>query len=220
MSSIPSMVLSFREAESRKIFVLERQAATKLMEVVEKIDCKLVLDKLTKADGNCMIIAMIQQCQRADISRHLPAHIQDLVQGTITPSKTSQFRAAVHQFVTDNKTDPNIQYISSFLTKSFEEYWSEMLQDTVWGDHIFLSYAARYLGINILVIRHSSSKATPYTLHPGRDINPAGDSSDSLYLGFTGSIINQENHYQSLLPAADQNIFAPVFNIVITSLLF
>ena len=138
MSSIPSMVLSFREAESRKIFVLERQAATKLMEVVEKIDCKLVLDKLTKADGNCMIIAMIQQCQRADISRHLPAHIQDLVQGTITPSKTSQFRAAVHQFVTDNKTDPNIQYISSFLTKSFEEYWSEMLQDAVWGDPYIL----------------------------------------------------------------------------------
>ena len=56
--NIPVMVLSFGEAESLKIYEFERKAATKLMEVVEKIDCKLVLDKLTKADGNCMIIAM------------------------------------------------------------------------------------------------------------------------------------------------------------------
>ena len=213
IQNIPDMVLSFSEAQSRNIFGFERQAGKNIMQVIRNIDSKLVLDNLTLADGNCMIISIIQQCQRLDIHPHLPAHIQSLVQGTITPAMTSQFRAAVHQFVTENKTGPVIQHISSFLTGSWEDYWSTMLQDGVWGDHVFLSCAARALGINILVIRHSSTKAMPYTLHPGRDVNPAGDSSDSLYLGYTGSVFNQENHYQSLLPAADQNIFPPVFSI-------
>ena len=213
-SNIPVMVLSFSEAERRNDFGLERQAATNIMQVVRDIDSKLVLDNLTKADGNCMIIAIVQQCQRPDILPHLPAHIQSLVQGTITPTMTSQFRVAVRQFVTENETGPVIQQISPFLTGSWDEYWSRMIQNRVWGDGVFLMCTAKLLEINILVVRHSSTKVLPYHLIRGRDVNPAGDSVDpSLYLGYTGSVFGQENHYQSLLPAADQDIFPPVFQI-------
>ena len=216
-NNMPVLVLSVTEAQRRNIFGMEREAATNIMKVVEQNNSNLVLDDLTAADGNCMITGVIQQCQRHDIYPHLPAHIQSLVRGPITVDKTNEFRFAVCQFLTENDSLPAVQNIRSFV-ENWEQYLMNMSQNGVWGDHIFLTCMARYLGINILVISRSSTEAMPYNLITGRDMDPAGDSSESrsdssLYLGFTGTTGHSDNHYQSLLPATRENVFStPVYD--------
>ena len=213
-NNIPVLVLSLEEAESLKVFGMERESAKNLIKVIRQNKSKLELDNLTKADGNCMVTGIIQQCQR--VYPHLPAQIQNLVEGPITLDMVSNFRFAVRQFVFDNQSLPEIQNLRSFLTENWDQYWDKMCKNGEWGDQTFLTCTARFLGANILVVRRSlSTEATPYTLIPGRDLNAAGDSSDSLILGFTGTTGHPDNHYQSLLPATRQDIFSvPVFDFV------
>ena len=92
-NNIPVLVLSLEEAERLKVFGMERESAKNLIKVVKQNKSKLKLDNLTKADGNCMVTGIIQQCQR--VYPHLPAQIQNLVQGPITLDMVSNFRFAV-----------------------------------------------------------------------------------------------------------------------------
>ena len=207
-NNIPVLVLSLEEAESLKVFGMERESAKNLIKVIRQNKSKLELDNLTKADGNCMVTGIIQQCQR--VYPHLPAQIQNLVEGPITLDMVSNFRFAVRQFVFDNQSLPEIQNLRSFLTENWDQYWDKMCKNGEWGDQTFLSCTARFLGANILVVSRSlNTEAMPYTLIPGRDLNAAGDSSDSLFLGFTGTTGHPDNHYQSLLPATRGDVFAP-----------
>ena len=81
--------MKFSEAQRRQEFGMERIAANKIMEVIRNIGCELSLDDLTLGAGNCMIIAIIQQCKREDIFPLLPGHVQTLVHGTITVIMTT-----------------------------------------------------------------------------------------------------------------------------------
>ena len=197
---------------------MERIAANKIMEVIRNIGCELSLDDLTLGAGNCMIIAIIQQCKREDIFPLLPGHIQTLVLGTITVIMTTDFRRAVKDFVTERETDPDIRAISEFLPdKSWSHYWKKMIKPGVWGDGVFLRCTALLLRINILVVHHGSEKDDPYFCFIGRpEPAPAGDNTENLYLGYTGmySGQGQENHYQSLLPSrtAQRIVAPPVFD--------
>ena len=212
--------MKFSEAQRLNQFGMERLAANKIMEVIRDIEEQLSLDDLTLGAGNCMIIAIIQQCKREDILPLLPQHIQSLVQGTITVDMTTEFRKAVKEFVTESESDPAITAISESLPdKSWPNYWEKMMRVGEWGDEVFLNCVARLLRINILVVSHGSTKAFPYYCINGRDEpSPAGDSSDSgnLYIGYTGMERGLENHYQSLLPSTSVqgsvSVAQPVFD--------
>ena len=193
---------------------MERIAANKIMEVIRNVGCELSLDDLTLGAGNCMIIAIIQQCKREDIFPLLLEPIQTLVQGTITVTMTTEFRRAVKNFVTERETDPAIRAISEFVPdRRWSTYWKKMIKAGVWGDGVFLRCTALLLRINILVVHHGSEKDEPYFCFIGRaEPAPAGDNAENLYLGYTGmySGQGQENHYQSLLPSRTaQSIFVP-----------
>ena len=43
---------------------MERRIAEEIMAVVRKLDLPLKLDQLTKGEGNCFPIAIMQQCKR------------------------------------------------------------------------------------------------------------------------------------------------------------
>ena len=208
--------MKFSEAQRRQEFGMERMAANRIMEVISNIGCELSLDDLTLGAGNCMIIAIIQQCKREDIFPLLPEHIQTLVQGTISVNMSTEFRRAVKDFVTERETDPAITDISEFVAnRDWSTYWKKMIKDGVWGDGVFLRCTARCLRINILVVHHGSEKDEPYFCFIGRaEPAPAGDNGENLYLGYTGmySGQGQENHYQSLLPSRSrsvQRVFVP-----------
>ena len=193
---------------------MERIAANKIMEVIRNVGCELSLDDLTLGAGNCMIIAIIQQCKREDIFPLLLEPIQTLVQGTITVTMTTEFRRAVKDFVTERETDPAIRAISEFVPdRRWSTYWKKMIKAGVWGDGVFLRCTALLLRINILVVHHGSERDDPYFCFIGRaEPAPAGDNAENLYLGYTGmySGQGQENHYQSLLPSRTaQSIFVP-----------
>ena len=214
--SVPSLVLSLPEAEFRKNFGFEREAAENLMKVVEENDYELELDDLTAADGNCMITAIIQQLKRWDVYPHLSPQMKNIIEGPITLDVVSQVRCTVQQFVFENIDDPAIQRISVGLAElgGWEDYWSKMSQNGVWGDEIFLHCAARLLKVNILIIQREKQDEMPFIMIPGSDVNPEGDRlEDRFYLGYTGRTGFADNHYQSLLPAKHRDVFlAPVFD--------
>ena len=214
--SVPSLVLSLPEAEFRKNFGFEREAAENLMKVVEENDYELELDDLTAADGNCMITAIIQQLKRWDVYPHLSPQMKNIIEGPITLDVVSQVRCTVQQFVFENIDDPAIQRISVGLEElgGCEDYWSKMSQNGVWGDEIFLHCAARLLKVNILIIQREKQDEMPFIMIPGSDVNPEGDRlEDRFYLGYTGITGFADNHYQSLLPAKHRDAFlAPVFD--------
>ena len=186
------------------------------MKVVEENDYELELDDLTAADGNCMITAIIQQLKRWDVYPHLSPQMKNIIEGPITLDVVSQVRCTVQQFVFENIDDPAIQRISVGLAelRGWEDYWSKMSQNGVWGDEIFLHCAARLLKVNILIIQREKQDEMPFIMIPGSDVNPEGDRlEDRFYLGYTGRTGFADNHYQSLLPAKHRDVFlAPVFD--------
>ena len=168
------------------------------MLVIRELQFPLELDQLTRGLGNCMIIALLQQCRRPEISRHLPPGIKTLSSQTITTSTSTSFRIAVRDFVMASSEDQrvgtlreNFQGLSG--TSSWTDHWQKLVQDTVWGDAIFLWCAAYFLKIDILIINAQSSETNPYTHLVGREDGGSPDIPD-MCVGYTG------NHYQSLLP--------------------
>ena len=163
MSSVVNMpyrelqTLSWSASIGVRGWEAERLAAESIMVVIRRLKFPLELDQLTRGLGNCMIIALLQQCQRPEISCHLPPGIKTLSSQTITTSTSTSFRIAVRDFVMASSEDQrvatlreNFQGLSG--TSSWTDHWQKLVQDTVWGDAIFLRCAAYFLKIDILII--------------------------------------------------------------------
>ena len=82
---------------------LERKSADDIMNALRRLRCPLDLDKLTKGDGNCMVIALLQQCQRPEILPFLPPGLRSVAKDPITKDSTDYFRLAVWKFATAGK---------------------------------------------------------------------------------------------------------------------
>ena len=115
MSSVVNMpyrelqTLSWSASFSVRGWEAERSAANSIMEVIRELQISLELDQLTRGLGNCMIIAILQQCKRGDMSSHLPPEIRTLASQTITTDRITSFRHAVRNFVMlANSEDPRV----------------------------------------------------------------------------------------------------------------
>ena len=115
MSSVVNMpyrelqTLSWSASFSVRGWEAERSAANSIMEVIRELQISLELDQLTRGLGNCMIIAILQQCKRVDIKPHLSPEIRTLASQTINTERITSFRHAVRNFVMlANSEDPRV----------------------------------------------------------------------------------------------------------------
>ena len=172
MSSVVNMpyrelqTLSLSASLSVRGWEAERNAANAIMVVIRELQISLELDQLTRGLGNCMIIAILQQCKRPDIRTHLPPEIRMLASQIITTDRTTSFRHSVRNFVMTSSEDPRVatlreNFESLHGISSWTDHWQNLVQDTVWGDAIFIQCAAYFLKIDILIINTQSSESNP-----------------------------------------------------------
>ena len=160
------------------------------------------LDKLTKGEGSCFPIAVLQQLNREEVFGYLR---DDLRQLTRTMDY-HLFRQRVKDFVCMFEwnhlkvkelkkffyIDQGAKQAAGEETKTWEEYWGTMLIDTEWADAYFIQATAWYLEMNIQIMDTKCNKDEPYYTIDG---NFGGEGcSDILYIGYFSEV-----HYQSLM---------------------
>ena len=187
--------LSISRSLERGIWVMERNAAESIMGVLRSYPVEL--DHLTRGEGDCMIIALLQQCRRPQVVPILPPRIKSLAsQETITADSIDVFRLAIWDYVRTSK-DPKIEemkenfHSSNHPSITWDSHWEKLIKQGEWGDEIFLQCTAIHLGVNILIFSTSSVEKNPFTHLKGTE----DPSRPDFIVGYTG------NHYQSLLPS-------------------
>ena len=160
------------------------------------------LDKLTKGEGSCFMIAIIQQLNRDEVFDDSREDIKELA-GT---RDQFQLRIRVKNFIFRDKSNhPKIQWLRYIYeldqvakaadeeeTETWEEYWERMLIDNEWADSFFIRATALYLNMNIQIMETGAKKETPYYIIEG-DLDDNG-SDDILYIGYISKIHNQSLH--------------------------
>ena len=187
--------LSISRSLERGIWVMERNAAESIMGRLRSYPVEL--DHLTRGEGDCMVIALLQQCRRPQVVPILPPRIKSLAsQETITADSIDVFRLAIWDYVRTSK-DPKIEEMKENFRSSnqppitWDSHWEKLIKQGEWGDEIFLQCTAIHLGVNILIFSTSSVEKNPFTHLKGTE----DPSRPDFIVGYTG------DHYQSLLPS-------------------
>ena len=171
----------------------EKRWASILIEHITKINLRFALDRLTKGNGSCLMIACMQQLRRADIFSAAKPEVQELARNL----DHRDFRKKVKLFAVDSK-DPRMVTIkenydraknAGIEKKSWEKYWEDMLEDS-WADNYFIQAAAYYMGFNIRIITTASTEVRPYLL-----IECGEPGKETLWIGHITDL-----HYQSIIP--------------------
>ena len=173
------------------------------------------LDKLTKGEGSCFPIAVVQQLNREDIFDHLREDLRNMARTLdhhMLREKVKDFICRLkknHQKVRELKEIFNIDQAArqeaGEESKTWEKYWMCMLVDTEWADGYFVRSAAWYLEMNIQIMDTKCNTDEPYYTIDG-DFTGEG-CTNILYIGYVSEV-----HYQSLLidytrsEASDENV--------------
>ena len=166
----------------------ERRWAEIIIQHIRKIKQPYRLDRLTKGNGSCLMIALMQQLRREDIYLKARPEVQELARTL----DHQEFRKRVKLFIT-NMENPRVKefkdhYINSAQPKTWDQYWEDMLGVT-WADHHFIVASAYYLEFNIEIITTSTTQAQPSM------IIPCGlPQKETLWIGNITDL-----HYQSIL---------------------
>ena len=75
MASIPR----YQWVQQEDQLQMERKIAEEIMETVNRLRLPFKLDQLTKGEGNCFVVAIIQQCKRPEIFSELRPLLKRLV---------------------------------------------------------------------------------------------------------------------------------------------
>ena len=177
----------------------EKKLAQEIMDVVCKLQLPLKLDELTRGEGNCFPLAVLQQCKRKEIFSYIRPSVKRIVS---VKDGHSVLRREVTKFIMTSKT----QRISKFRTQYEEtdgafnnvpwnEYWTKMVTDKTWVDFWFIQATAWYLQLDMWIITTSSTYSSPYIEISG-NLEECGIPFDRpiLLLGTKSNC-----HYQSLL---------------------
>ena len=98
-----SDVLDYQLSVKHNTWTVERYLADQIMIHVRKNNLKFSLDKLTRGEGNCFMIAVMQQLQQD----HLYQGSSLLVQEIVNDFSHMKFREQVTKFIR-NSSDPRI----------------------------------------------------------------------------------------------------------------
>ena len=178
---------------------MERRIAQEIMDVVRKLQLPLKLDELTRGEGDCFPLAVLQQCQRAEIFSYIRPSIKRFVSGE---DGHSVLRREVTKFIKKSKTQRIAEFRANFEEtdgasnkESWDEYWERMETNKTWVDFWFIQATAWYLQLDIWIITTSSTNRSPYIEISG-DLENGGIPFDRpiVILGTKSNC-----HYQSLL---------------------
>ena len=114
---------------------MERRIADEIMETVDKLGLPFRLDQLTKGEGNCFLVAIIQQCKRPEIFSELTPLLRRVVKQR---TGHTTLRSSVQNVVTKSKL-PIVarlkaqyeQYDSDIRGENWDKYWQRMTQDNI-----------------------------------------------------------------------------------------
>ena len=202
--------LDYEEALRDPSWDKERKWADDIMASNKRLGLwYLKLDELTKGEGSCFVIAVVQQLRSNDIFHNLG---EDLRQLASTMSH-HLLRFKVEEFICRLKwNDQRVLALKDFFnmdqaakaaagekTKTWEEYWKSMLVDNEWADGYFIRATAWYLNMEIQIMDTKCKEDEPYYKIDG-DFTGNG-CTDVLYIGYVSGV-----HYQSLLVDYDVEV--------------
>merc|ERR1711911_518102 len=180
-------------------FTNERRWAKIIIQHIIKIKQPFRLDGLTKGNGSCLMIAIMQQLRRKEIYERARPEVQELARRL----DHEEFRRRINFYVTTSQ-DPRLIELKEFYnnsaeTKSWDQYWKDMLGDT-WASGHFIRASAIYLQFNIGIITTSQKEEdAPILMHCGLP------DKDTLWLGNITDL-----HYQSILKDNAETMKNPV----------
>ena len=73
-----TQTMTYKEALRRNIWCSERQYADEILATCRKLNLGMKLDDLTKGEGNCFMISILQQLRSAEVYGHLNHDIKFL----------------------------------------------------------------------------------------------------------------------------------------------
>ena len=202
--------MDYQEAMKDPAWDNERKWADAIMESNRRLGLWfLKLDELTKGEGSCFVIAVVQQLRREDIFDHLGEDHKQLAR----TMAHHLLRIYVKDFICRLKwNDPRVLELKEIFnvdqaakaeageeSKTWEEYWERMLVDTEWADGYFIRATAWYLNMEIQIMDTKCKKEEPHYTIDG-DFSGEG-CRETLYIGYVSGV-----HYQSLLLDYDVEI--------------
>ena len=160
------------------------------------------LDKVTKGEGSCFPISVVQQLNREDVYDNMREDLRPLARTMdhhMLRVKMKDFICRMnwnHWKVIELKEffyiDQAAKAEAGEATKTWEEYWESMLNDTEWADGYFIQATAWYLEMEIQIMDTKCNEDDPYYTING-DFTGEGCSA-ILFIGYYSEV-----HYQSLL---------------------
>ena len=120
------------------------------------------LDNLTKGEGSCFPISVVQQLNREEIFQQLREDLRPLARNMdhhLLRVKVKDFickEQCAHSKVLELKQffyiDQAAKAAAQEETKTWEEYWDRMLVDTEWADAYFIRATAWYLNMFLQIM--------------------------------------------------------------------
>ena len=193
-----SQVLEYEEALKNSAWEGERRLADKILHYIQRLNLDYLLDKLTRGEGNCFPLAILQQLCQEEIFKSLRGDLKKIVRNL----HHQELRQRVKGFAL-RSNDERLEalkenYEMSVIaladngeaTETWQQYWDNMMRDGKWVDSFFVQATAFFLNLNIDIIETSGNERNPfYTIQSGIP------NSKTISIGYvTGT------HYQSLLP--------------------
>ena len=160
------------------------------------------LDKLTKGEGSCFPISVVQQLNREEvyerITREDLRHLARTMDHHMLRLNVKDFICRLnwnHEKVLELKEIFNIDQAAKAevgeQSETWEVYWQKMLKHTEWADGYFIRATAWYLQMVIQIMDTKCKEDEPFYRIDG-DFDDC--CTDILYIGYVSEV-----HYQSLL---------------------
>ena len=134
-----NQTISYDEALRRNIWTTERQHAEEILSTCRSLNLQMKLDRLTKGEGNCFMVSILQQLRSADVHSHLNKEMK-LLADSMDPMKlrrqvTNFVKSRCHPQIINLENiyhpDPNIKDDP----QTWDQYWQRMLRNRQWPSH-------------------------------------------------------------------------------------
>ena len=203
MNSNPQ-TMYYKFALTYQIWKTERSLADRIMNYVAKMNLNYKLDKLTRGQGNCFPIAVLQQLSHHDIFDSLMPDMKTIVRNL----DHKELRRRVKDFTltsNDERLTPlrnnfdeamNASANSGGPSETWQHYWEKMIKDKEWVDSFFVQATAFFLNLNIKIIETSGSETSPF-----HEIESGKPNSKTIHIGYV-----TDTHYQSLLIQNEEEV--------------
>ena len=196
-----SQVLDYEEALRRSVWEGERRLADKILHYIQRLNLDYLLDKLTRGEGNCFPLAILQQLCQENIFESLRGDLKKIV----TNLNHQELRKRVKEFVLTSNDErlealkENYEISSIALadngeaTETWLQYWDRMMNNKEWVDSFFVQATSFFLNLDIKIIETSGNERNPFHV-----IESGRPNSETISIGYVTGI-----HYQSLIPKSE-----------------